>query len=388
MCLEFSRVLSRSRPPSVPPPAGEVPIREIVSQISPPMRILLAGAVVFLAVWFTLLRPKPAEVPASTTTTPAGNVNTGQPAESGAGKIVEKAKTAATEAEGAAKAAAGESADATKTTPGTATTTSPDAKADPVAGVSPEQLSKLPEDVAKAVTGHKVMVLAVLGDKGKHWRPMADDDRYVRNTLKDVNRYGGDVFVKQIPLAKIGSYATIMNDLDVNQTPSVVVVDAKLKANVIEGYLDRVSINQAIADARADSISPLITGSYLKSANKICANAQISFQRWSNPTVQGRKASLAAPKRYLFEVRSYHAAVRNLAAPKQWRGLRKQWLKWIVVEQKTTEKALAAAKKHHGVASVSAWNAIMTSGDITNLRKLDSRFNDAGLTTCAINRSK
>src|SRR5690349_16662954 len=151
------------------------------------MRILLAGAVVFLAVWFTLLRPKSEEVPATTvapTSTPAGNVNSGQPAQSEAGKIVEKAKAAATQAEGAAKAAAGETQDTTKTTPGTATTTSPDAKADPVAAVTPEQLSKLPKDVAAAVTGHKVMVLAVLADTGKHWRPMADDDRFVRNTLK------------------------------------------------------------------------------------------------------------------------------------------------------------------------------------------------------------
>src|SRR5689334_9033787 len=158
------------------------------------MRILLAGAVVFLAVWFTLLRPKSAEVPAPATT-PTGNVNTGQPAQSEAGKIVEKAKTTATEAEGAAKAAAGETEDATKTAPGTATKTTPSAQDDPVAGVSAKQLSELPKDVADAVTGHKVMVFAVLADKGKHWRPAADDDRYVRNTLKQVNRYDGDVFV-------------------------------------------------------------------------------------------------------------------------------------------------------------------------------------------------
>src|SRR5262245_65382251 len=85
------------------------------------MRIVLAGAVVFLAVWFTLLRPKADEPTPATTTTP-GNVNTGQPAQSQPGKIVEKAKNAATEAEGAAKAAAGEPTDATKTTPGAATT--------------------------------------------------------------------------------------------------------------------------------------------------------------------------------------------------------------------------------------------------------------------------
>lgn len=371
-----------------------MPIWEIVSQISPPMRILLAGAVVFLAVWFTLLRPKADDTSTTATTatsTPAGNVNTGQPAQSEAGKIVEKAKTAVTKAEGAAKAAAGESTDdATKTTPGTATTTAPDAQADPAAAIAPEALAKLPKDVAKAVTGHKVMVLAVLADKGKHWRPMADDDRYVRNTLKQVNRYDGDVFVKQVPLAKIDAYGPIVNDLKVNQTPSVVVVDTKLKANVIEGYLDKVSIDQAIADARADSITPLITDSYLKSANKVCANATVSLDRWSKPTVHGRKAQLGSAKRQITEWRNYRAAVRDLAAPKQFRGLRKQWVKWLNGEIKVRETAYAAAKKHStDGAVISAWNAALVGPEVVlQRRKTDARFNDAGLTTCAINRSK
>jgi hypothetical protein len=368
-----------------------VPIREIVSQISPPMRILLAGAVVFLAVWFTLLRPKADDTSTTTTTTPAGNVNTGQPAQSEAGKIVEKAKQAATEAEGAAKAAAGETADATKTTPGTATTTAPDANAAPAAAVPAEQLATLPKDVAKAVTDHKVMVLAVLADKGKHWRPMADDDRYVRNTLKHVNRYDGSVFVKQVPLAKIDSYGVIVNDLKVNQTPSVVVVDTKLKANVIEGFLDKVSINQAIADARADSVSPLITDSYLKSANKICANANVSFERWSQPTVQGRKADLASPKRYLFELHNYRAAVVDLAAPKQWRGLRKQWVKVMAGREALVRRAYKSAKSHHGYASVTSWNSVIATPSASLIkaeRKLDARFNDAGVTSCAVNRSR
>jgi hypothetical protein len=361
-----------------------VPIPEIVSQISPPMRIILAGAVVFLAVWFTLLRPKSAEVPASTTTTPAGNVNTGQPAVSGAGKIVEKAKTAATEAEGAAKAAAGETADATKTTPGTATTTSPDAKADPVAGVSPEQLAKLPKDVAKAVTGHKVMVLAVLGDKGKHWRPMADDDRYVRNTLKRVNRYDGDVFVKQVPLAKIGSYGTIMNDLDVNQTPSVVVVDTKLKANVIEGYLDRVSINQAIADARADSISPLITDSYLRAANQVCASAGTIISRWSLPTTRGHKALVASVKRFRADLADYVVAVKRLKAPARWRALDRAWVKLNAGELKRADKLVKAVRGK----DLDTILAIAAIGTTKSERKLDRRFNNAGLTSCATNRSR
>jgi hypothetical protein len=354
------------------------------------MRILLAGAVVFLAVWFTLPRLKGNDS-SPTTTTPAGNVNTGQPAQSEAGKIVEKAKTAATEAEGAAKAAAGETADATKTAPGPATTTTPDANA-ATAAIPAKQLEDLPKDVAKAVTGHKVMVLAVLADKGKHWRPMSDDDRYVRNTLKTVNRYDGDVFVKQVPLAKIDSYGVLVNDLDINQTPSVIVVDAKLKASVIAGYLDHVSINQAIADARAASITPLITASYLKSANKICANFTVSMDRWSNPTVHGRKAFIASMSRQMTELRNYRTAIRELAAPKKWRGLRKQWLKWLSVEQKRGDRALAAAKKSKSEgSSIVAWNFSLfatDAGRIKDLRKLDARFNDAGLTSCAFNRSK
>jgi hypothetical protein len=361
-----------------------VPIREIVSQISPPMRILLAGAVVFLAVWFTLLRPKSAEVPASTTTTPAGNVNTGQPAVSGPGKAVEKAKTAATEAEGAAKAAAGEPAETTKTTPGTATTTSPDAQADPVVAVSPDQLAKLPKDVAKAVTGHKVMVLAVLGDKGQHWRPMADDDRYVRNTLKDVNRYGGDVFVKQVPLAKIGSYGTIVNDLKINQTPSVVVVDAKLKANVIEGYLDKVSINQAIADARAGSISPLITDSYLRAANQVCASSTTLFTRWSLPTARGQKARVASVKRLRADFADYTVAVKRLKAPARWRVLDRSWLKYNAGELKRVDKLVKAVRAKDLGTILALASAAPTKAE----RHLDRRFNNAGLTSCAINRSK
>jgi hypothetical protein len=353
------------------------------------MRILLAGAVVFLAVWFTLLRPKSEEVPATTvapTSTPAGNVNSGQPAQSEAGKIVEKAKTAATQAEGAAKASAGETQDATKTTPGTATTTSPDAKADPVAAVTPEQLSKLPKDVANAVTGHKVMVLAVLADEGKHWRPMADDDRFVRNTLKHVNRYDGQVFVKQVPLAKIGSYAPIVNDLQVNQTPSVVVVDAKLKASVIPGYLDHVSINQAIADARADSISPLITDSYLRSANQVCASSRTILSRWSEPTVRGKKARVASIKRARADWAGYAAAVKRLDAPARWRGLDRAWVKYNAGQSRLFGKVIKAVRAE----DVAALLSLSSTADGTRKaeRKLDARFNDAGLTSCAINRSR
>ena len=71
-----------------------MPIDWLVSQISPPVRILLIGAVVFLAAWFTLLRPKSETVPPPTTSTTTTPVATATP-QTGLGKAVDAAKKAA-----------------------------------------------------------------------------------------------------------------------------------------------------------------------------------------------------------------------------------------------------------------------------------------------------
>jgi hypothetical protein len=354
------------------------------------MRILLAGAVVFLAVWFTLLRPKSDAVEpvaaTPTATAPAGNVNTGEPATSAAGKIVEKAKDAATQAEGAAKAAAGESTDSTsdaaKTASGSATKSAPAPTTAAVPELPAATLAKLPKDVAGALEDRKVLVLAVLADDAKRWRPMADDDRYVRNTLKKVNRYDGEVFVKQVPLSGLYSYGPIVNDLKVSQTPSVVVVDRKLQANVIPGYLDRLSINQAIADARAASIDPLITDAYLRKANQVCANGNVAGDRWSLPTIRGRKAAIASSKRLQKVIRDNIAAIRRLAAPARWAGLKRQWLKELRYESRTIDKTFTAAKRGDLAGAI----ATLVAFDDAAARKLDHRFDDVGLTSCSVLR--
>src|SRR3954471_18879136 len=85
-----------------------------MSQISPPMRILLIGSVVFLAAWFAFLRPggstdtatPPAPAPPATVQAPPS-------AKSAPGKAVESATSAAKAAEAADAKSAGESAPAT-----------------------------------------------------------------------------------------------------------------------------------------------------------------------------------------------------------------------------------------------------------------------------------
>ncbi len=144
-----------------------------------PVRILLIGAVVFLAAWFTILRPKPAAVDApqltqTTTTAPAA---TSTP-ETALGRAVAKAKAVAV-ATSTPAAAGTQTQTQTATTAATATPTPV-----PAVNVPAEELAKLPKDVAGALTSHKVLVLAVLSDEISKIRPLADDDRYVRNSLR------------------------------------------------------------------------------------------------------------------------------------------------------------------------------------------------------------
>src|SRR3954447_23256090 len=157
-----------------------------------PVRIILIGAVVFLAAWFTVLRPKPAsvELPPAATAQPQTSL----------GKVVAKAKAVA----GATATPAAASTTTTKKAP--APTATPAAPAIPA-----DALAKLPKDVAGALTARKVIVLGVLSDEATNVRHMADDDRYVRGELAKANRYHGDVFIKQVGINSLSTYGSLVN---------------------------------------------------------------------------------------------------------------------------------------------------------------------------------
>ncbi len=110
-----------------------------MSQISPPIRILLVAVIGLIAVYMLFLRPKTEEaVPAAAApaaTTPVPAKDPGAKTESGSGEIVQNAVKRTTDASAQAKVAAGETpgglaADDTAATPATG------AAAVPAAGAS------------------------------------------------------------------------------------------------------------------------------------------------------------------------------------------------------------------------------------------------------------
>ena len=182
-----------------------------MSQISPPIRIVLAASLALVAAWFVLLRPgaepvappQPAAVPAA----------------------------APANAASAAAASAG----------GTAAATAPAKPAAPAAAKPVEDAELgLPASVAKAVAKNKTLVMLF-------WNKNALDDRAVRRELRGINRLGGKVAVHVASINDVSRYAPITRGVNLEQSPTVVVVKGKT-ADALVGYVDKGTINQTVSD--------------------------------------------------------------------------------------------------------------------------------------------
>jgi hypothetical protein len=221
-----------------------------MSQISPPIRILLVCALAFLAAWMLFLRPKEdAGTPAAAT--PAAQSD--RPVEAGgakadglAGKAVEKANDTVAAQDARAEELAGGTAATPSATAATA--------ADPAAAATkPGKLTKK----AAAAGGLPLRVLHALGDRKVvvllFWSPKAAEDKAVRKSLTGIDRHKGKVLAHATHVKRIAAYQQITRGADVEQSPTVVVVDRNRKVETLVGYVDRTSIDQAVTDALRNS---------------------------------------------------------------------------------------------------------------------------------------
>jgi hypothetical protein len=207
------------------------PTTAYVDQISLPMRIALAASLVFAALWFVALRPKPVDVdgplPGEDTAV------TSRPDQ--AAKAVESAnaKTAGRDqAAGADKAHT--------STPAQPQAAKTEAKAD-VATTKP----KAPEKVAVAKTApRQTGAKAVLADikAGRtvlllFYHPSRDsaDDQAVLEAVKAADRHDGRVRVHTATLGKLGQYEAITKTATIQSTPTVLVIDRKAQVRALEG---------------------------------------------------------------------------------------------------------------------------------------------------------
>ena len=354
-----------------------MPICGTVSQISPPLRIVLVAVIGLIAAWMLFLRPKTEPTPAPT---PAPAT---APGVTGLSKAVDKAKDAsatsdkanekvqkATGDDDAAKADAGKSGSAKETAPQFVT-----GRELPLEPLTAEQTKDLPKVIVKALDKRQVFVVGVFDTKEKRWARMARDDRAVRRELAKTNRYKGEVVATTSTLGKLSSLNAVIGDLGVTQTPSVVVVDRNRKAVVLTGFVERNAINQAIADARRNSTEVRITDPYVRSLNRTCANFDIRLDRFDLPAT--RAQIKPASRRFGRLMSTYRTKFASLKAPAKYRPIQRQ-VDGVLAKG---EDVAVALRSGNFAKMDAAYTALLASG-----AGLDRKFANAGATACVSNR--
>jgi hypothetical protein len=178
-----------------------------VEQVSRPVLIALVAVIGFAGVWFAVLRPKTESASPSAPAVPVATPAASKPAVTPATKATTKPAAKTTKP-------------ATKTSKATADRSAP-------------ILSEL---------AHKKVVVMLF------WTPKGADDRAARGAIRGIDRHHGKVVTHVASIENVGDYEAITRNVDVLQSPTVVVIGPDHKARTIVGYTDHVEINQTVSD--------------------------------------------------------------------------------------------------------------------------------------------
>ena len=345
-----------------------------MSQISPPIRIIIVAVIGLVAVYMLFLRPKPEEVVPAATPAAAGAVPAKDPnatTQSAPGSAVQRAVKGGNDASARADAAAGGAVAQTEggtvnvAPPAGGVNTNPSTKlpstgaSTPPAPISKEALASLPKDVRGAVKNRKVLVLLFYNNRSY-------DDRAVRRELSQVDRRGRQVFVDAHWIKSVGRYQAITRGADVAQSPTVVVVDRNLKAQTLVGFVDAETIDQAAVDALRSSGGSLVSDPYLRQLDAVCVSTTQQVSALSQP------ATASAVPAYLAGVQQISlgadAATAKVKAPRKWKGYARNFGRVNAQSTAIWTKAAADAKARPAKAQ-----AIARSAEARNNR-LGKRF--------------
>jgi len=195
-----------------------------------PMIGLLVATIAFFAVWTVALKPSSSSGPASSSSSPAPAAS--QP-KAAAPAHADASHASAPHATAAHASATSASASAAKAKPA--------AKPAVKHTVSPQRRQALIEN---GLNHHKV--LAIL-----FFNPAAADDQAVKHELDEIPARGGKVVKLAVPLSELTRYPVITNQVQVTESPTLVLIDGQRKADLLTGYLDQLELSQRVSDAVA-----------------------------------------------------------------------------------------------------------------------------------------
>ena len=100
----------------------------------------------------------------------------------------------------------------------------------------------LPSPVARALDAKKTVVILF-------WSTGGVEDRSVKNSVDQLSRRRGKTAVFTDKVANLSRYTRITAAASVTQTPSLVIVNRKGQAEVLNGYYDFQTIRQYVRNA-------------------------------------------------------------------------------------------------------------------------------------------
>jgi hypothetical protein len=96
--------------------------------------------------------------------------------------------------------------------------------------------------VERALVANKVVALLF-------FNPAGADDRAVAQELASVPTRGGKVVKLAVPLSEVSHYKVVTDQVPVDSSPTLVLIDPDQQAQTIVGFADRFEIAQRVADA-------------------------------------------------------------------------------------------------------------------------------------------
>jgi hypothetical protein len=239
-----------------------------MDHVSRPLIALLVGTAAFFALWLVALKPSGAgsgsqpgvyvsaiakahQAVAVSAAASAAHGGTAVPSArpSAASAPVHTPATTHTPASANKPATAPAHTPTVATPPVTATTAHPTAPAKivlPARHPSASPAARRANSVARAIQTHKTLALLF-------YNAAAADDRAVRRELAAVPAHGGKVLRLAVPLNELARYGSVTNQVTVNASPTLVVIDGAHHASTLVGFADRFEIAQLVADALAAS---------------------------------------------------------------------------------------------------------------------------------------
>jgi hypothetical protein len=244
------------------------------------MQIALVAVVLLAGMWFTVLKPKPADDKfAPVAAAPAASEPVA-PGVKGLATAVDKAKGASATSDATnarIQSATGGNATApaaTATKPKATTAVKPKAAA-PAKAATPAKATAIAaapkaKAKAKAPTAAKPATAAVAVDpsdrllaylaKGKTlvilFEGKGADDKAARRAVhRTAKADPKHVVSAYIPITDVGKYEAITSDVQILAAPSILIVGTDRKATLLTGYVDVQSVRQAVGDARRATAS-------------------------------------------------------------------------------------------------------------------------------------